>query len=653
MTLLHSLWQILLIYLILKIILVKLKKSDSRIRYNISGLSLIASLIIAGITFSIYFQNEKTIVQDSRQLLMSLNPEIITAYFKQIPETNSSGNFNLYGFLPYLVILYLTGVLLLTIKLTGSLLYLRKYKRSGIVTVDQKLEKLFSGIVRKLSLKKNINIIESLKAKSPLVIGYLKPVVIVPAGFFTQLPYNQVEAILAHELAHIKRNDFLVNIIQSIIELLFFYHPAVYLISKHIREERENCCDDIAIEFCNDSSQYVKALANMQNVINPSSYPAVAFAAKKKLLVNRINRILKSRNMKTKNSDRLVAGSIILAGIFTILLTSAATFNNLSGKNSIPLESEHQPGVSINDAYSAENQADTIIDYDADHILTHRKNADGEDEKIEMTFTGGKLSLLKVNGKVIPESRYKEYRNVIKETQIEVKKASSEVAKAEQELDALDEEEIERKIEEALEEAREINEEEIEQEIKKAQKEIEEIDQDEIRREVERALAEAKRELEDSKVDKIDMDSLKMAISIAMNSVNWDEIEESIRIAMEEAEMSEEEMEKAMEEVNRALDEIDWDKIQASIDEGLAAARSSLESIQWDVIMESINVSLDITSDVLENIAKEIEVSMKDMEGIDVKADINEAREQVRAEKEKLGELENNMEKALEELEKK
>jgi beta-lactamase regulating signal transducer with metallopeptidase domain len=150
-------------------------------------------------------------------------------------------------YLPYLVYAYFLGLFILGFRLLAGILYLKKLKTKGLRMPDTNMESRFLRLLDKFTMKRKVEIRESILTKVPMVLGYFKPLIIVPAGTFAHIPFNQMEAILAHELAHIQRNDFIQNIIQTLIELLFFYHPLVYLISSRIRKERENCCDDIKI----------------------------------------------------------------------------------------------------------------------------------------------------------------------------------------------------------------------------------------------------------------------------------------------------------------------------------------------------------------------------------------------------------------------
>ena len=117
---------------------------------------------------------------------------------------------------------------------------------------------------RRLHIAAPITLLESTLVDVPTVIGWLKPVVLLPASALAALSPQQLEAILAHELAHIRRHDYLVNLLQTLVETLLFYHPAVWWLSRRIRIERENCCDDLAVSLCGDPVAYASALADLE-----------------------------------------------------------------------------------------------------------------------------------------------------------------------------------------------------------------------------------------------------------------------------------------------------------------------------------------------------------------------------------------------------
>ena len=151
------------------------------------------------------------------------------------------------------------------------------------------------------------------KIKNPITLGFFKPLVLLPLSLLSGTPPEMIEAIILHELAHIKRNDFLMNIVQTLIETLFFYHPGIWYLSSKIRRERELACDDIALSLTTDRLTYAKALSLAQENMIQNGKLAVAFAGNKNALIERIKRLNTKITMKTNLIEKVTAGLLILA----------------------------------------------------------------------------------------------------------------------------------------------------------------------------------------------------------------------------------------------------------------------------------------------------------------------------------------------------
>ena len=165
--------------------------------------------------------------------------------------------------LPYVVLAWCLGVVALSLwHLAGWMLALR-LRRMATVVADQNLLALVAGVAKSLRMTRPVRLLESVLVEVPAVIGWLKPAILLPVGFATGLSPQQVEAVLAHEIAHIRRWDYLVNLLQALVETLFFYHPAVWYISRHIRAEREHCCDDLAVGAGAERFGYAELLVQL------------------------------------------------------------------------------------------------------------------------------------------------------------------------------------------------------------------------------------------------------------------------------------------------------------------------------------------------------------------------------------------------------
>src|SRR3989442_88229 len=129
----------------------------------------------------------------------------------------------------------------------------------------------------RLRVSRPVRVVGSAVVQVPAVVGWLRPVILLPASALTGLTPQQLDVLLAHELAHVRRYDYLVNLVQSAIEILLFYHPAVRWVSRRVREEREHCCDDLAVAVCGDAHLYARALLMMESL--RAKTPALALSA--------------------------------------------------------------------------------------------------------------------------------------------------------------------------------------------------------------------------------------------------------------------------------------------------------------------------------------------------------------------------------------
>ena len=168
-----------------------------------------------------------------------------------------------------------------------------------------------SRLSRRLHISRAVALLESTLVDVPTVVGFVKPVVLLPASALAGLTLQQLEAILAHELAHIRRHDYLVNLLQTLVETVLFYHPAVWWVSRRIRVERENCCDDLAVRLCGDPVAYASALADLEALRSgPLPDHHIAMAATGGSLLQRVRRLLGAPTSHTGRGPAWLAGSV-------------------------------------------------------------------------------------------------------------------------------------------------------------------------------------------------------------------------------------------------------------------------------------------------------------------------------------------------------
>jgi HEAT repeat protein len=170
-------------------------------------------------------------------------------------------------------------------------------------------------LMNRLGITRAVTVLESTAVRVPAVIGALRPVLLVPASALTGLTPQQLEVLLAHELAHIRRHDYLVNLVQSVVETILFYHPAVWWVSGRVRAEREHCCDDLAVALCGDRNLYVGALVGLEEL---RGAPVLAAAASGGSLLERVRRLVAPDLPHAGATPRWQAGAIALAAVLAV-----------------------------------------------------------------------------------------------------------------------------------------------------------------------------------------------------------------------------------------------------------------------------------------------------------------------------------------------
>lgn len=344
-TILHSLWQASIIGAALMFLLKVMKNTQANQRYLLSLVALFSVLLVAVITFF-------TIYQPHSQIITSdLSEETAWFSFPTFQESEKTWDdyvsigidmANKYSH--ELSLLWLIGVAFLSIRFLINLLYVYHLKTYKIKPASIEWEARLRFIAEKIKIHRQIKLVESALVQIPTVVGWLKPVILFPLGMFTALPPHEIESILAHELAHIRRNDFIINILQSIVEILFFYHPAVWYISKQIENERENCCDDIAIALTGDSLTYIKALTNLATLKINALTPALAIIGRNGSLLQRVSRIAHNANLVNRwarqhtISPKLSASIILIMSLLLLVTKTEATTFLVEKLEKTPLE---------------------------------------------------------------------------------------------------------------------------------------------------------------------------------------------------------------------------------------------------------------------------------------------------------------------------
>jgi len=219
-------------------------------------------------------------------------------------------------FLCWVVVIWLAGAMAFWVRLMGGWVVAARMRSTLVRPAPPEWRQRLGELGARIGLSRPVRLLVSALVQVPTVIGWLRPVVLVPVGALAGLPAEHVEALLIHELAHIRRHDYLVNMLQSVAEALLFYHPAVWWVSGHIRAERELCCDDVAASATGDVLTYARALAELESY-RPAHVNA-AIAANGGSLADRIARLLGQSRPASQTHSGM--GTIVTA----ILLAIAA-----------------------------------------------------------------------------------------------------------------------------------------------------------------------------------------------------------------------------------------------------------------------------------------------------------------------------------------
>jgi beta-lactamase regulating signal transducer with metallopeptidase domain len=215
------------------------------------------------------------------------------------------------------------------VRLLTGIRYINKLRNQRLHPPDSFWLGRIKELANAIGLKTNIELMQSELVKVPMVVGFLKPIILLPVQIMLQLPAEDVEAILLHELAHILRRDFLVNMIQRLATLFYFFNPGLLWISALISEERENCCDELAIQTLGNKKAYISALLSFEELGRTSNAFALAFPGRKNLLLVRVRRILYHQNQTLNNMEKMIlAVCLFLIGLGPLAFSQTKSEEN-------------------------------------------------------------------------------------------------------------------------------------------------------------------------------------------------------------------------------------------------------------------------------------------------------------------------------------
>jgi bla regulator protein BlaR1 len=409
-TLLHSLWQGLLISLVLAGLLLFLKKKRPEVRYAVALGALSLLTLLVAFTFLSEFNESSALTASSLNSPLMAADKFDTAeiqkreppiYFSGKEEAKQEPNFawsmfNAEAGFPLLILCWIIGVLFLSLKLMGEFLFLHFLKSTSSPLPNGPWKTSFLLFKKKLKISSSIQLLQSRRINTPMVIGFFKPLILMPIGLINQLSPEEMENVLAHELAHIKRNDYLVNLLQSLLETVLFFNPAVWWISSVIRREREFCCDDQAIQLTGDNLNFIKTLARLEEWRIKEMKVAVAFSGKKGNVLARVRRI--SQRPFTHSGQQVPLR--LIWGLLLIGLTGSLFALQVPEEKKIPL-SETIPIEEV----EAEDQKAVVLAETKESLEMPQRKQDEEHSPIaESSSTEKTEAVLPILSSITPDS---------------------------------------------------------------------------------------------------------------------------------------------------------------------------------------------------------------------------------------------------------
>ena len=286
LSLLHFLWQGAALAALAAAAIALARKASTR--YAIAVVALISMVAAPAVTYFVLNQSEPAFTASPQTVAPTIAQAASLAARRAVASTSGS-RFLSGGLLTAFVELWFIGVLLFSLRTAGGFFLVARLRRRDSKPMNSELLALCREMQNRLGIARAIRYCESLHLDAPAVVGWFRPVVLLPLSAFTGLTEMQLRAVIAHELAHIRRLDAFFNLFQVAAETLLFYHPAVWWLSKRIRAERENCCDDVALSVCGNPAEYARALALMEEW---RVAPSFVMAANRGPLASRVARLL-------------------------------------------------------------------------------------------------------------------------------------------------------------------------------------------------------------------------------------------------------------------------------------------------------------------------------------------------------------------------
>jgi bla regulator protein BlaR1 len=436
LTLVHSLWQGFLAAVVAGIIILSTRRSRAALRYNLLTADLLLFLAVAGYTFFHELGGSSGPVRfggggvEETTILSGIQSSVQSGAMAQPGIVEQAGAF-LHTHAATVVLVWMLCILGQLMQLTGGLYQLGQLRRRRVFASPAAWQERLQMLAAQLGIQKPVELVQSVRVSVPVTFGFLKPSILVPLGMLSNLPADQVETILLHELAHIRRSDYLANLLLHITEAVFFFNPGVRWIATLIREEREACCDDMVLMGAADQNSYFDALLAFREYAVAQQGYSLQLSNGKTDLLWRIRRMLNQENKKLHIMEKVFL-SLGLTAVLALGLVSMRAAERQAEKRQLSAQHLWQitdtvPGMdTVPGGYTVSRTGEKQVRMPFPSISTkvevngatkqYKINAtDAEGNTFELTKVNGSVTELIINGNVIPQGDFDQYLYIFDE----------------------------------------------------------------------------------------------------------------------------------------------------------------------------------------------------------------------------------------------
>lgn len=327
--LVHSLWQGAALLFLILLALVSLRNKKAKTRYSITLVGILALPLMLACNLYYFWpetsvENLSSMVSSTSSFAPNFNLELPTS--TESPQSNPTVLW-LTENASTIALIWLFGMSVFVIKVIGSFVWMRRLTTKALTINGTEVNRLLNTVKALLGITREVQLKSSSWIKSPVILGAIRPTILLPIGLIEGLSVEEVEAILYHELAHLKRNDFVINIIINVLQIVFFYHPAYWWMKSQLDNEREYATDELALKYSEKKLPMIKALAKVQAY--SMNQPGLAFAGNSKnQVLKRINIMMNSKQQPNWLSATLTIAILLVAfGLMSVQDTQSKTEN--------------------------------------------------------------------------------------------------------------------------------------------------------------------------------------------------------------------------------------------------------------------------------------------------------------------------------------